>query len=193
MEYLTPNSWIKTFNINSLNFFNTSFNELWNLHPETFDTINIFGIKNVPRWQKSYGGYFFKGCTHSEESFPPILNGLEAYAASLMEENCTISGKLTAVVNWYGNGNHYIGWHSDDECQIIKNSPIVSFTFFEVPGIHREFQLQNKNTKEIFKFPLSDASGLIMCGNCQSEFKHRVPKVKNNIKRINITWRLIKT
>ena len=49
------------------------------------------------------------------------------------------------LCNWYENGNHYIGPHSDDETQLVKNSAIYSFSF----GQERDFVIKSK--KRIIK------------------------------------------
>ena len=48
------------------------------------------------------------------------------------------------LINWYMNGDDYISMHSDDEKQLVNNSPIVSISL----GDTRTFILQNNETRE---------------------------------------------
>jgi alkylated DNA repair dioxygenase AlkB len=99
------------------------------------------------------------------------------------------------LVNWYQDGNHYIGPHSDDETQLVPGSSIYSFSF----GQERDFVVTSKKgvleTPFHESFAMKDNSLLIMEGDMQKNFKHQVPKratSKVPHPRINITFRLFK-
>lgn len=93
------------------------------------------------------------------------------------------------LLNYYENGNASIGWHSDDEKDIKKDSSIVSVSF----GCKRLFKLKNKKTKEVKKIILENGDILIMKGKCQKEYWHSLPKTtKNKEERISLTFRNIK-
>ena len=106
-----------------------------------------------------------------------------------------------AQLNYYKDGNDYIGWHSDDEVPIGSNITSVSF------GATRDFVLRHKssfkNTKTwrdtepdkriITKFRLTLRPGtlLIMDRNAgKINWKHTLPKMRSVTKgRFNVTFR----
>ena len=81
-----------------------------------------------------------------------------------------------------------MGWHSDDEKEIIENSTIASFSLGEI----RTFKLKHKQTKQIKSFQLENGSLLLMRNETQKYWVHSLPKSKK-IKnaRLNITFRKI--
>ncbi len=95
-----------------------------------------------------------------------------------------------ALLNLYADGKDSIGWHSDDEKDLVDDGVIASISL----GAERAFQLRAKqgDNKKIITTSLKNGSLLCMYGNTQKNYKHCVPvrmKVKNA--RINITFREI--
>ena len=95
-----------------------------------------------------------------------------------------------AQLNYYRNGQDYIGWHSDSEVE--KGDLIASISL----GAERKFSLRHKDyktNKDIpkYNFKLGNGSLLIMDYNTANKYwKHCLPKMKNvNEGRINITFR----
>ena len=82
-----------------------------------------------------------------------------------------------------------MGWHSDNEKEIIENSSIVSLSF----GADRKFSFKNKKTKQTISLILENGSLLEMKENTQKNWLHALPKTKKtkNI-RINLTFRQMK-
>lgn len=183
---LSEESWVDQLRLPDMKY---DFDELWNAHPEEFGLVKIFGrLVRTPRWQQSYlQGYNFSGMFHKAEPLPEVFQPFFDWANSLGY------GKFTQVlVNWYQDGHHYIGAHSDSERQLVKNSPIVSISL----GCTRKFRIRNK--KGIVKDIAMDSdTAIVMGGHFQQEFKHEVPKIggKKGAKvgsRINITFRIFK-
>ena len=115
------------------------FQALWDIHPEAQGQVMIpqgeaasrmYGrLITTPRWQQTYGrgsrrgkplrGYHFTGMTHPALPLPEILQPYLDWVNGLGY------GTFNEVlVNWYANGHHYIGSHSDDERQLVPDSPI---------------------------------------------------------------------
>lgn len=166
----------------------TEFWELWDLHPEEHSTIKIYNIeKKIPRWNQAYGlSYTFSGTTAKSKVIPKMLEKYLDWANTSKYG----PGFNMILVNWYANGTHYIGYHSDDERQLVEDSPILCFSF----GAQRTFCLKNKKTKVVQKFELCDNSLIVMVGSCQKTHKHSLP-VRKKVKtpRISITLRKFKT
>jgi alkylated DNA repair dioxygenase AlkB len=98
-----------------------------------------------------------------------------------------ISGKtiIYAQLNYYRNGDEYIGPHTDSEVQ--SGDIICSISL----GTTRKFVLSkiiDKTNK--YTIELEDGSLLIMNENAaKKQYKHALPKMKNTGPRINITFR----
>ena len=97
----------------------------------------------------------------------------------------------SVLMNWYRDGEDYMGWHADDEKELGKNPVIASVNF----GATRRFLLRRKDDKKLkIEFPLKHGSLLIMKGELQHYWQHSVPKerkVKED--RFNLTFRVIKS
>lgn len=164
------------------------FEEVWKSHPDEHGLFMIHGKTiEIPRWQKIYmKDYKFSGVNHvaaSKEELPkPVLKLLNW----VVHMESTVNGVL---INWYQDGNHYIGYHSD-ATKGLKSTKIWSFSF----GQERKFYLKSKSTDIVTELSMPDNSLIIMCGTTQSTHKHSVPKIsgkkgENMGRRINITFR----
>lgn len=104
-------------------------------------------------------------------------------------ENKTNVKYNACLLNLYYDGNDGMGWHSDDEKEIIENSSIASLSF----GANRKFSFKHKKTKQTISFELENGSLLEMKGETQKNWLHSLPKTKKikNI-RINLTFRQMK-
>lgn len=90
------------------------------------------------------------------------------------------------LLNLYHNGDEGMGWHSDDEKEIIPNSSIASLSI----GAERKFAFKHKLTKETTNLLLENGSLLEMKGPIQQYWWHSLPKTKKvQAPRINLTFR----
>lgn len=170
-----------------------NFDDLWRLHPEEYGLVSYMGkMVRTPRWQQTYlKNYFFTGFDHKAlplpEQFQPFLNWANTIASESISFN-------QVLINFYENGKHYIGRHSDDERQLVKFSPVLSVSL----GQERIFRVRDKITKKIvMDIPMPSDTYLMMCGKMQKKYLHEVPKVSGKKgdemgKRINITFRVFK-
>jgi len=165
------------------------YQELWNSHPLEQDEICIFNkYVKIPRWQQAYGeDYKFSG---SMAKSLPITEQLQKYIdwVNLNEVSNGRSGELNGILlNWYENGDHYIGWHSDDEPQLDKSFPVYTISL----GATRTFKIREKKNKNIVTdFELKNNDFFIMGGEFQKHYQHHLPKRKKCINsRISITLR----
>ena len=90
------------------------------------------------------------------------------------------------LLNLYHNGEEGMGWHSDDEKEIIPNSSIASLSI----GAERKFAFKHKTTNETVNLILENGSLLEMKGPIQQYWWHSLPKTKKvQAPRINLTFR----
>jgi alkylated DNA repair dioxygenase AlkB len=93
------------------------------------------------------------------------------------------------LLNLYHTGEEGMGWHSDDEKEIIVNSSIASLSI----GAERKFAFKHKATKETVSVMLENGSLLEMKGSIQQNWWHSLPKTKKvGAPRINLTFRQMK-
>jgi len=186
VEYIAPKSWICALGAQKLGFTLPIFEETWNLKPTERGKIKLFGKEHdVPRWQQSYEkNYFFSGMAHQSPTTTPKI-----FLDFLKVCQKHVSPKLNGIlVNWY-NPEDYIGFHSDDERNLVTDEPIVTFTLLENPTEKRKFRLKSPE-HENRDILLGHGDILIMGGDTQKTHKHSVPKsTKYKSKRISITVR----
>jgi len=90
------------------------------------------------------------------------------------------------LLNLYHTGEEGMGWHSDDEKEIILNSSIASLSI----GAERKFAFKHKASKETMSIMLENGSLLEMKGAIQQHWWHSLPKTKKvGTPRINLTFR----
>ena len=166
------------------------FEELWNMHPKEKGLVKIYGKEfPTPRWHQSFGkSYYFSGVNHKAQL---IENG---YLLKILNWVQIHSGKKEynqILMNWYEDGNQYIGLHSDDERQLEEGFSIYSFSF----GQSRDFLVKAKDKSFDKTIQMPDGSLIIMEGSMQKYYYHGVPKrsiKKCPGRRINITVRVFK-
>ena len=187
MESISPKSWICKFNSTKLGYNPPNFVDVWNLKPDVRGKINLFGKEHdVPRWQQSYEkNYFFSGMTHQTSSSTPKI-----FLDFLKVCKTHVSPKLNGIlVNWY-EPQDYIGFHSDNENDLVPDEPIVTLTFLEDPTEPRKFRLKSNETGENKDYLLGHGDIFVMGGDTQKTHKHSVPKsTKYKSRRISITVR----
>ena len=165
------------------------YKKLWKEHPEEFPTGKMYGRTiTFPRWQQSYGKTLRFAGKDSEGK--PIKNKYMKKLLRWVKKHSKLKFN-SLFVNWYEDGNHYIGEHADKTQQLVKDSPIYSFSF----GQEREFVIRSKDKTYKKVITMKNNSLIIMGGEMQKYYKHAVPKrsvKKCPRSRINISFRLFK-
>jgi len=135
----------------------------WQGEPEAVYTYS--GIRNVPQpWTRT--------------------------VAELKEAAESICGAHfnSVLINRYRNGNDSMGWHADREPELGARPVIASVSL----GVARTFDLRHNKTGVVQSFSLKGGSLLVMKGNTQAEWRHRVPKEPRVTgERINLTFRWV--
>lgn len=156
---------------------------LWSMKPDERHTLFIYGREcKESRYSKSYGkSYEYSGRTSKAEKMPEIF---EPYLNFFSEKyNCNFN---MVLMNWYENGSHKIGMHSDDEKQITKGTPVITISC----GATRKFNIYSKDGEEKITIPFEDNQVIVMGGNFQKYYKHGIPEEKKILdKRLSITLR----
>ncbi len=94
----------------------------------------------------------------------------------------------SCLLNLYHDGNEGMAWHSDAEKDLKKNGAIGSLSF----GAERNFLFKHKKTKQKVSVLLEKGSLLVMKGETQTHWLHRLPPTKKvKYPRINLTFRTI--
>lgn len=191
-ENLTDQSWIETgFIPEYLRIENdgSAFNLLWDMKPGFRHKCNIYGKQiDMPREQQVYGSveYLFSGAKLKPKPIPVFL---QKYLDWANEHDNTQDKYNMILVNWYHNGHDYIGWHKDNEPEIIPDSNIMTISFGEM----RKFKIKHDTNKSKKRdIPTASNGYIIMGGEFQKEFKHCIGKTQNPFlqgKRISLTFR----
>ena len=150
--------------------------------------IEVYGKKHlIPRTQAWFGD---KGCDYrfsklkiSPLPWPRVLSRLR----EKLDVVCQFDSNAV-LVNHYANGQDCMGWHSDDEPEIVEGSAIASLTL----GACRDFIVRHKQTQTKVNFALESGDLLIMHSGMQQTWQHALPKrLKVNDPRVNFTFRQI--
>lgn len=175
---------------------------------------------NIPRQQTAYGdtgtSYSFSGNTVPARKWPQWLEDIRTELAEWLYENMSeidwdsddnITGAVPSfvLVNHYRNRNDKIGFHSDDEKDLIglknietdkQETVIMSLSF----GVTRDFTFQHKNAKAMKRsFMLRNGDLCVMRGDTQKTWKHSIleglpeGKFDGETSRWNLTFRWMKT
>ena len=152
------------------------------------EKIKIYGqIHKLPRLTAWYGDegkrYTYSGITVYSLNW---INPLSEIKRRIEE----VSGDLfnSVLINRYRDGSDSISWHADDEHELGPCPLIGSLSFGEA----RSFQMKHKFRDEKFKITLEHGSYLLMKGNTQRNWLHRIPKSKRPLgERISLTFRQI--
>lgn len=102
----------------------------------------------------------------------------------------TITGaKYNAcLLNLYHEGEEGMGWHQDNEVEMVAGSSIASLSL----GAARNFAFKHATTNERLDIALENGSLLDMKGAIQQYWYHSLPKTKKvKQMRINLTFRLM--
>lgn len=96
----------------------------------------------------------------------------------------------SCLLNLYHYGEEGMAWHSDGEKELVKRGAIASLSL----GAERKFAFKHKETKERIDLWLEKGSLLVMKGETQSHWLHRLPPTKKvKSPRVNLTFRQMRT
>lgn len=169
-------------------YFNTLLNEIdWRC-----DQAVIFGkLIETKRKVAWYGdsnqgkpfSYTYSNTTKYSLPWTENLRHLKSLVEQQSGENFN-----SCLLNLYHSGEEGMAWHSDGEKDLQDNGAIASLSF----GATRKFAFKHKQNKEVVSLFLKPGSLLVMKGETQKHWLHRLPPTKKvHEPRINLTFRTI--
>jgi alkylated DNA repair dioxygenase AlkB len=138
-----------------------------------------------------------KAAWYADNNFEYKYSGVTKKAIPFTEELLVLKKIVEAktgerfnscLLNLYHTGEEGMGWHSDAEKELKKNGAIASISF----GAQRKFLFRHKQTKQTIEVQLENGSLLLMRGETQTHWLHRLPTTKKIFtSRINLTFRTV--
>jgi len=167
-----------------VNLFRTAHHEIeWNREENMVDGNVVRPPRDVASMGDPGTKYRYSGSLKVSTGWHPAVLELRNRLSSFLGQHFNF-----VLCNLYRNGRDSIGYHSDDEYDLVENSIIASISL----GCSRNFYLKHKKTDEEIPVLLKGGSLIVMKGRCQKEYRHSVPKDNTNKPRINFTFRLIR-
>jgi alkylated DNA repair dioxygenase AlkB len=152
------------------------------------DQAIIYGKRIVTKRKVAWYGDIDFEYTYSNTTKRALPWTTELLELKLFVEEKTGEKFNSCLLNLYHNGDEGMAWHSDAEKDLKKNGAIGSLSF----GAERKFAFKHKETKETIALLLEHGSLLVMKGQTQTNWLHRLPPTKRITEpRINLTFRTI--
>jgi alkylated DNA repair dioxygenase AlkB len=152
------------------------------------DEVMMFGKKIITKrkvaWYADAGiTYTYAGVKKSGLEWTSALIGIKQKVEAI-----TGAKYNACLLNLYHEGEEGMGWHQDNEKEMVAGSSIASLSF----GAVRKFAFKHATTNERLDIELAHGSLLDMKGEIQAHWYHSLPKT-TRIKqmRINLTFRLM--
>ena len=152
------------------------------------DEAVIFGRHILTKRKVAWYGDGEFSYTYSNITKQSLLWTKELLALKKLVEELTNESYNSCLLNLYHNGEEGMAYHSDGEKDLKKNGAIASLSF----GAERKFSFKHKKTRETVSLVLEHGSLLVMKGETQQNWLHRLPPTKSVQKpRVNLTFRSI--
>ena len=166
----------------------TYFRQLLNSIEWKHDEVVIYGKKITTKRKVAWYGdkpfeYTYSNTHKIALPWTKILLELK----DIVEEQSNESYNA-CLLNLYHDGQEGMSWHSDDEIALKREAAIASLSL----GAERKFSFKHKQTKDNVSLTLRHGSLLVMKGETQSHWLHRLPPTKTvHGLRVNLTFRTI--
>jgi alkylated DNA repair dioxygenase AlkB len=152
------------------------------------DQIYMFGklitTKRKVAWVGDEGcAYTYSGIKKEPQAWTPELLQIKSKLEAIAQ--CKFN---SCLLNLYHDGSEGMGWHSDDESELVQTAPIASLSL----GAARKFSFKHKTDKTNASLMLENGSVLIMHAPTQTFWNHSLVKTTRPVgPRINLTFRAI--
>jgi alkylated DNA repair dioxygenase AlkB len=158
--------------------------------PWRHDEAVIFGRRIITARKVAWYGDADYLYTYSGTTKRALVWNRELIALKAIVEGIAGVRFNSCLLNLYHEGNEGMGWHSDDETALGRNSTIASLTL----GAERKFCFKHKGSRRTVSLVLENGSLLVMKEATQTHWLHSLPKSKKiRMPRINLTFRTIVT
>jgi alkylated DNA repair dioxygenase AlkB len=165
-------------------FYNTLLHNIEWKNDEAIIMGKLIVTKRKVAW---YGEKAFE-YTYSRKTKLALPFTSELLALKKTVEQTTNETYNSCLLNLYHNGSEGMAWHSDGEKDLKKNGAIASLSF----GAERKFAFKHKGTQQKVELKLEQGSLLVMKGETQTHWLHRLPPTTQiHQPRINLTFRTI--
>ena len=125
--------------------------------------------------------YTYSQVTHKALTWTQTLSEVKTEVEKISGERFN-----SCLLNFYHDGEDYMGWHSDDEPELDPKASIASLSL----GSERKFAFKHRKTKETISTFLPHGSLLVMKSPTQEHWLHTLRKSKKVTEpRINLTFR----
>lgn len=152
------------------------------------DEAVIFGKKIFTKRKVAWYGDFDFEYTYSNSTKKALPWTPELLKLKKIVEEKTGEHFNSCLLNLYHNGSEGMAYHSDGEKDLKKGGAIASVSL----GAERKFSFKHKTTAQKVELLLNHGSLLVMKGETQTFWKHRLPPTtKISEPRINLTFRTI--
>ncbi len=165
------------------------FNTLMNSLDWQVDQIMMFGKMITTKRKVFWVGdpecaYTYSGVKKSPQPWTPELLSIKEKLEKVAQWQFN-----SCLLNLYHDGSESMGWHSDDEKELMQTAPIASLSL----GGERKFTFKHKTDKTNASLILANGSVLIMHAPTQAFWQHSLVKTKLAVApRINLTFRAIR-
>ena len=127
--------------------------------------------------------YIYSGIRNIPQPWTPVVAGLR----DALDAVCGVRFN-SVLLNRYRTGTDSMGWHADHEPELGAEPVIASVSL----GATRRFDLRHNATGVVRSFRLTSGSLLVMRGQTQAQWRHRVPKEPAvSGERVNLTFRVV--
>ena len=169
---------------NSIYFLNNLLNEIeWEHDKAVIFGKEIITKRKVAWYAEKPFSYTYSKVTKNAKLWTESLKQIKEVVEKFSGETYN-----SCLLNLYHSGEEGMAWHSDGEKDLVKNGAIASVSF----GAERKFAFKHKESKEKVEVWLESGSLLVMKGETQQNWLHRLPPTKKiQSPRINLTFRTI--
>lgn len=157
--------------------------------PWQHDQVRMYGrviiTKRKVAWYGDAGAvYKYAGIPREPLAWLPELEMLRDKCSSICGETFN-----SCLANLYHNGSEGMGWHRDNEPDLVKHGCIASVSL----GAVRRFDFRHRKTREKISVVLEPGSLLVMAGEIQDHWEHQLPVARRILEpRINLTFRTVR-
>jgi alkylated DNA repair dioxygenase AlkB len=153
------------------------------------DEAKIFGKHFITKRKAAWYGDEEYDYTYSNITKKALIWTAELRELKAMVEEISNCSYNSCLANLYHDGAEGMSWHSDGEKTLEYRAAIASLSF----GAERKFSFKHKESKLRVDIELESGSLLVMKGETQEHWLHRLPPTKKiHSPRINLTFRSIK-